>query len=231
MTKLVVLDKDGTVIAFDEQWMDACYELIDLFIEQFNPIVSKETILKEMGIVDRQFIGGGVLSVGTTRELINCFETYADGDIESWLVNVLAYLNDKYMQDLPMIPGTREVLNDLKKRGFLIALVTADDSGPTEKFLSQNDIHDYFDFVITSDKQAYHKPDPRVLDDIFKIVQIDSENIIVVGDSTKDIHLGLNLNARQTIGVLSGTSMREDLHEADLVIEDINQLLDVIEIN
>jgi phosphoglycolate phosphatase len=56
-------------------------------------------------------------------------------------------------------------------------------------------------------------------------LQLEVKNVVVVGDNRHDIEMGRNANAGLCVGVLTGTSQREDLEDiADIVLDDISGL-------
>ena len=60
-------------------------------------------------------------------------------------------------------------------------------------------------------------------------LELDVETVVVVGDNRHDIEMGRNANAGLCIGVLTGTSTRDELESiADIVLDDISALPDVI---
>lgn len=53
------------------------------------------------------------------------------------------------------------------------------------------------------------------------------EEAVVVGDTVFDIHMGINAGTR-TCGVTYGNGSRESLSEANWLIDDFSQLLNII---
>ncbi len=60
---------------------------------------------------------------------------------------------------------------------------------------------------------------------------LDAKSVVVVGDNLHDIEMGRNAGAGLCIGVLTGTSTRQDLApHADHVLEDISMLAEILEL-
>ena len=58
---------------------------------------------------------------------------------------------------------------------------------------------------------------------------LDAETVVVVGDNRHDIEMGRNANVGLCVGVLTGTSTRDDLESiADIILDDISSLPDLI---
>jgi phosphoglycolate phosphatase len=60
-------------------------------------------------------------------------------------------------------------------------------------------------------------------------MSLEPAEVIVVGDNRHDIEMGKNAQAGYCIGVLTGTSTRDELEElADVVFDDITDLVQLI---
>jgi phosphoglycolate phosphatase len=69
------------------------------------------------------------------------------------------------------------------------------------------------------------KPDRRMALGFCEAVGVVAEEIAVVGDAVHDLAMGRSAGAALAIGVLSGTSAREDLEGiADLILDSVNDL-------
>ncbi len=63
-------------------------------------------------------------------------------------------------------------------------------------------------------------------------MQLKVETVVIVGDNRHDIEMGRNANVGLCVGVLTGTSTREDLETiADIVLDDISALPGLIHNN
>ena len=86
---------------------------------------------------------------------------------------------------------------------------------------------DLFDFAAGCDSGFGAKPDPRM---VLRLLPGDRrsrlEEVAVVGDAVHDLAMGRAAGVGLNVGVLSGTSEREDLEDfADLILPSINELL------
>jgi len=224
--KIVLFDKDGTLLRFESVWVKIGHQIIDKFIAHFQIEMPKAQLLKQLGLGEHHIEPSGILSSGTTNDIIEVFSKYSeDPHLSEWTRQQMDILAHKYEDDLEMIEGTDIVLKHLKAQGYLLAIVTADDYVSTDNFLRKFDIRGYFDIILTSDRTPVQKPDKMILQVIFDQYDVQSSEIIMVGDTPIDMQLGKNAKLGLTIGVLSGTSKHEHLKDADLIIQDVTNLI------
>lgn len=224
--KLVIFDKDGTLLRFESVWVKIGHNIVDSFINTFDVQIDKQDILQELGLGADYIEPSGILSSGTTNDIIKVFNKYVqDDNVEMWTRKNMDALANQYEHQLEMIKGTDVVLKRLKDSGYLLAVITADDYISTDNFLRKFDIRDYFNEIITSDRVPVQKPNHLILDSLIEKYQIKTSEMIMVGDTPIDMQLGKNGKIGLTIGVLSGTSKHEHLHEADIILNDVTELI------
>lgn len=224
--KLVIFDKDGTLLRFESVWVKIGHNIVDSFINTFDVQIDKQDILQALGLGADYIEPSGILSSGTTNDIIKVFNKYVqDDNVEMWTRKNMDALANQYEHQLEMIKGTDVVLKRLKDSGYLLAVITADDYISTDNFLRKFDIRDYFNEIITSDRVPVQKPNHLILDSLIEKYQIKTSEMIMVGDTPIDMQLGKNGKIGLTIGVLSGTSKHEHLHEADIILNDVTELI------
>lgn len=224
--KIVLFDKDGTLLRFESVWVKIGHQIIDKFIAHFQIEMPKTSLLEQLGLGEHHIDPSGILSSGTTNDIIEVFSDYSDDPgLSEWTRHEMDMLAHKYEDDLEMIEGTDVVLKHLKAQGYILAVVTADDYVSTDNFLKKFDIRNYFDIILTSDRTPVQKPDKMILQAIFEQYDVQPSEIIMVGDTPIDMQLGKNAKLGMTIGVLSGTSKHEHLNDADIIIQDVTDLI------
>lgn len=92
-------------------------------------------------------------------------------------------LNQK-ISSLEPFEGIQEALNNLKKKGYRLGIVTSNLKENVVDFLNNNSLEKYFDFVYSASTLfGKHK----ILKKIIKKHDLCIEKIIYVGDETRDI--------------------------------------------
>ena len=128
-------------------------------------------------------------------------------------------------QHSALISGARDTIVELKRRGFRIGLATNDSAGGLEASLAQHDVLHLFESAVGCDSGFGSKPDPRMVRGFCKAVGADVGEVAMVGDAVHDLTMGRAAGVALNVGVLSGTSAREDLEDlADLILPSINDL-------
>ncbi|MEJ7180560.1 HAD family hydrolase, partial [Staphylococcus capitis] len=73
------------------------------------------------------------------------------------------------------------------------------------------------------------KPSPKVLDPLFEAYDVKPEQVVIVGDTANDMKTAINAHLVLSIGVLTGIAKREELHEADVIIESAKEVKQVLD--
>lgn len=128
-----------------------------------------------------------------------------------------------------LFPGSFEVVEKLKKKGFIVVLVTNSSKktmlhSTPKKFLSLFDSIVCFDDV----KKGKPSPDPFLL--AMKKIKAKPFQCIVVGDSVLDVISAKRAGIKNVVGVSTGVSSEKELKEkgAKVIVKNLIQTLDFI---
>jgi len=112
---------------------------------------------------------------------------------------------------LELFEGAREMLEELKDRGHLVAVATGKNRLGLDRVLSQCALVEFFDATRTAD-ESVPKPHPQMLFDLSKTLGVAPASMLMVGDTTHDLKMA---QAAQTKGlaVSYGAHPAEELHE------------------
>lgn len=148
-------------------------------------------------------------------------------EVDRVLVEKWANLKEEYYREMMKVkliplPGVIRIINDLKSKGFKLAVGS---SGPPENvvlLLTQLKIKDYFDDIITAVEVEKGKPEPDVFLIVAKNLKINPKNCIVVEDAP------VGLEAAKRAGMISialtTTHKKEELLGAQLIINDLTEI-------
>lgn len=133
------------------------------------------------------------------------------------------YESDEIMSQTKLFPGMREVLEQLKKNGKGMAIVTSKLTPVVRHNMQFLGIEELFDVVVGADMVAGHKPQP---DTVYKalemlgVVKSDWHKAVVIGDTTFDLDMAKNAGLN-CWAVTWGAHAREKLEvcEPERVIE------------
>ena len=91
-------------------------------------------------------------------------------------------------------PATRRVLEELRERGYRIALISnASSQEAVEETLRRLGLIDYFDAIVTSRLVGVRKPDPRIFAYTLTLLQSKPSEAVHVGDRAYEDVLGAKL--------------------------------------
>ena len=117
-----------------------------------------------------------------------------------------------------LVPGTREMLENLVKR-YPLSVVSARDMRTTMDFLNQFNLVPYFTCIATDQTCEHTKPFPDPILWAAREMGVLPEACLVVGDTSVDIRAGKAAGA-QTVGVLCGFGDESELRGqlADMIL-------------
>ena len=147
--------------------------------------------------------------------------------IDDEMVAVIDWLNrhrESPLKKYLIVPGVEEMFKAIQGR-FPMSVVSARDEKSTMRFLTQFDLCQYFDVVVTGLSAPHTKPYP---DPIFLAAQkmgVQPHECLMIGDTTVDMRAGKAAGA-QTVGVLCGFGEEPELKQlgADLILKSTGDL-------
>lgn len=226
MTKLIVFDKDGTLMELGHPVVKLADDLINEFSTRTDIHVPKSEIKDAFGIVDDHI--DKMIGAKTTKAIVSSLEKLPNGDaMASWLLKKIEHAtSDNEAEDIEIIKGVQDTLKSLHDKGYMLAIVSADDTASMDLFIDKYSIREYFDKIITSDSSDYHKPQKELLQLIMDDLNVTKEETMMVGDTEMDVELGQNGEVSKIVGVLSGSGDAQDLRNADIVLNSIAEMMD-----
>ena len=128
-----------------------------------------------------------------------------------------------------LLPGAVETLRELKRRGFLLGVVTNGVSSLQNIKLDTAGIRDLFDVVVVSGDIGIYKPDRRIFDEACRRAGVKNEEALFVGDHpVNDIEGALGAGM-PVIRMNYGDFKNQGLGKPTVAeIEEIRQVLDYV---
>jgi beta-phosphoglucomutase len=205
--KGAIFDLDGVIVDTAKYhymaWRRLARELGFEFTEKDNERLKGVSRMRSLEIL----LEAGNISAGEEEKLALAAKK------NGWYVEFI-----KKMDETEILPGAREYLTQLRRKGTKIALGSASKNAPI--ILNNLKITDLFDAVIDGNKVSKAKPDPEVFLLGAKEIHLNPADCVVFEDAAAGIAA-----AKQAGMKAIGIGERETLKEADRVIGGLYELL------
>ena len=224
----ILLDKDGTIIDYWQTWVPINREAA-LYAAQGDKALADELLrLGGHNPATDRVAPGTPLAAGDFVDIAEAFAAHprvaAADRLTAGIEHIFCQGGAKHSA---LISGARGTIVELKRRGFRVGVATNDSAGGLKASLAQHDILDLFDYTVGCDSGLGSKPDPRMVHGFCTAVTCACARSRHGRRRSARLGYGSRRPGRAlTVGVLSGTSAREDLEDyADLILPSINELL------
>lgn len=223
----ILFDKDGTLLDFNKTWLpiyrcaarefaQGDSKLADQLLEHHGFDASRE-----------RFLSGSLLAAGNNDQIALAWANHLDQQhrVEQVSERLYEIFRVEGAKQATAVAGLGETLQKLKHSGLKLGVATADSYQGIINTLQAFDVLDRFDFLAGYDSGHGAKPGGGMVIAFCQQLQLEVKTVVVVGDNRHDMEMGRNANAGLCVGVLTGTSSREDLEDiADIVLDDISAL-------
>lgn len=209
--KYIILDFDGTI--GDTQAL--IVKTLQQTMSQLGLAVqSAEACAKTIGLrLDEAF--GTLFPEMTTEETEHCAETYRR-----------IFEENKKEMIISPFPHVIETIRQLHTQGKVLAIASSRNKASLAGYIEQLHIGDYISCIVAGEDVAYAKPAPDMVYKVLDTLQGKAEEALMVGDMQYDIDMGRNAGIK-TCGVTYGNGTREELANADYVIDDFADLMEI----
>jgi phosphoglycolate phosphatase len=235
--RLIVFDKDGTLIAFHTLW----YVWFERIMQEIASQVSLDAETRQgfAGTLGYDLETGewdplGPLTIASTSEvgLLMASQLYRyKGKTWDDALSIVhraersarvALSQDALVKPIGDVRGTLHRLKDL---GLLLALATTDNRASTEHHLKLLGIDTLFEVIVCGDDGIPLKPAPDMGLEICHYLDVSPGDAIMVGDSVADLSMARGAGYAYAIGVTSGALTHNMLAPfADMVIPNIQAI-------
>ena len=234
--KLVIFDKDGTLMELYHYWSQMVGMRAKLICEKLGINEEHENnLLYEMGV---DWKAGKLRSEGPVgikkREIVLqaaldylktigyedtyniCYEVFREVDQIS-LLNLNRFIKP--------IEGSSRLIDLLFNNGCKIAIATTDRGERAKLACDFLGFANKIDFIIGADKVSKSKPEPEMINMIVDTLKIDKFNTVMIGDAVTDVQMGINANLKASIGVLTGLSTLTELRKlTPYIVDSVEQV-------
>ena len=197
--KAIIFDLDGVIINSFDAWLH-------VFNKTRRHFKLKELTKEEF----RRKAWGKILDT----ELKKNFPDKNIKEIKDQYKALIAKSIDK----IKLLPGSKDVLLEIKKKNIRIGLVTNNFRKPVKKILELHKIGKYFDAIVAEEDVEMPKPYPDGILKACKKLNVQPDEIIYVGDRENDYKAGKAAGAF-VVGLNT---------KGDLIISQLKDLLQLL---
>lgn len=211
-----LFDFDGTLVDSMPTFISACFKLLDE-----NGITYGDDLIKI------------ITPLGFKGVAEYCIKLGLDLPVEKIMELLIDYMHDDYFNNIPAKNNVIFTLNELKKRGASLNVLTASPHATLDACLKRIGIYDIFDNVWScSDDFDMSKSDPEIYKKAALRLNKPINEILFLDDNTGAC------SAAKRSGILvcgvydeSGKDFKDELKEiADYYIDDFIELLDIFSV-
>lgn len=210
--ELIIFDLDGTLVHSVPDLTDALNIVLNLESDaKFNEVQVK----KMVGSGIRKLIEEAAEKVGYTLsidELVTVFKEQYNKNIVN---KTTPYQGVK--ETLQQLPQFKKVVLSNKLDAF------------TKKVIHNVGLEEHFNLILGANTSLYgSKPSSEGIQYILDALKVNSENAIIIGDSTHDIHAGKKAGVA-TCAVTYGYRSREILEKEspDFIVNNLTEILEL----
>jgi HAD superfamily hydrolase (TIGR01549 family) len=210
----VLFDLDGTLMDTDDQAVDALARRL-----QWMRLPHPHRLARRL-IMASETPGNALITLVDILGLDAPLTGFTD-----WLRRLRGL---RTQADFRIIAGAGEMLAELNGR-YRLAVVTTRGLNEAETFLTQYNLHDLFDVLVTRESTWRLKPHPAPIQHAARLLDVPTERCAMVGDTTVDMKSARRAEA-WAVGVLCGFGEREELERASahVILEHTAQLASLL---
>ncbi|NKB76354.1 MAG: HAD-IA family hydrolase [Gammaproteobacteria bacterium] len=235
MIKGILFDKDGTLLDFNRSWLAPYLQASEYLASSIGrPELASELMAKGGYIAEsNSWIQDSLLASGSNRQILDFWSKEIgqplEGERLDMVYAIFAHASNAYV---PVLEDLGGFLQQLRDRGIKLGLATMDDESNAYGMLDKLSLGGLFDFVCGANSGYGVKPEPGMIMAFCDQCQLTATEVMMVGDSPRDLVMGKNAGAALSVGVLTGAHDRVQLEGfGDLVLNDISGLISVLDRN
>lgn len=215
MRDTFLFDLDGTLVSMELNFAEIRKRVDTILVEQGYP---QSLLDKERSVL----------------ETITAAVEYAQKKGLDWEVmkkKVETYLEEVELEAASravLLEGAEDALKELKERGAKVGIITRNNRKVALQVLKKSGLPQYVNIVLAREDVDNVKPHPdHVMKALEKLGSTPAQTV-VLGDHHFEIEAGKRAGC-YTVGVLTGSGTRETLKDADLILNSIKDLKDVLD--
>lgn len=129
----------------------------------------------------------------------------------------------KEIDEIQLVPNFIDFMLSLYKKGYLMAIASSNNRKIVDTIVNKFQLYKYMKFIISGEEVKRSKPDPEIFLTAAKKMNVTPSDCIVIEDATNGVKAA-KAAGMKCIGLKNTDTGKQDLSEADLIIENFNEL-------
>ena len=206
--KLIVFDWDGTLMD-SAAHIVACLQNV---ITELSLEPKTDTELKN------------IIGLGLREAFVALYPQADDEKLTSLTHHYREHFFDKSATPCELFDGARELIEELERKNYFLAVVTGKGRNGLDKVLNETGLGKHFPVTRCAD-ESHSKPHPQMMLDVIDYYGINASQAIMIGDSEYDLQMANNANAK-SIAVTYGVHEKQRLLDCNPItcLDSIDEL-------
>lgn len=205
--RAVIFDMDGVLADTEPIYMEINRDLLS----ELGITLPFERLLPYVGIPARQMWSDLRTRFGLQQPLTELLRLEKDRQVQHL----------RGMNQIPEIPGVRELLEELRQMGIPMAVASSSSREIVELILSKATIRFFFTAVVSGQDVSQGKPAPDIFLKAAEALEVEPRNCVVIEDSPPGVG-GAKNAGMLCVGFANAHSGNLDLSGADLILQDFS---------
>ena len=239
----IIFDKDGTLINTERGLLDIAKLRIEKTIKIMNFLKygkdkiedTKRNLEKIYGLNNQSIAPEGAMAIASREQNLISTATIISITGITWskalqissdafdLVDLITQEKNAKENNQVNLPGSISLIKGLKKKGFILGIITNDNKAGLNNYLFKNDLNNCFNHCFSSEDLP-PKPNPKAIENLCKVLNVKSSQCALISDSDLDLLMAKESKIKIILGYTGGWSIPPKLYEHDHLIHRWNEI-------
>jgi phosphoglycolate phosphatase len=227
--KGILFDKDGTLLDFSETWIPAYRAAVEVAADFAGDPAIADRMLRVTGFDPDSgtFDPLSLLAGGTTTQICDAWADEA-GIVERERFSQLVHdAMDDYAAryPVPIADGLDILFERLAGKGYALGIATMDSEVVARVTAETLGLSRWLSFLAGYNSGHGVKPEPGMVLGFCAAAGLTPAEVLVIGDTDRDVNMARNAGAGMVVGVLTGASPADQLARiADRVLKSVFEI-------